>query len=440
LYYFGISKFQIMRNLLALVFIILTIQANSALAQNPAPGAKPGAIIVEGGTFHLGNGKVITNGMMMVENGKIALLGPKDETSMPKGTQATIINADGKHVYPGLIAMNTIVGLTEIDLVRSTRDYREVGSFNPSVRSLIAYNTDSELIPTIRSNGVLLTQVVPRGGRISGQSSVLALDGWNWEDAVVRTDDGMHLNWPNRFSWNRRERKIKENEDYPSEIEALRKEFKEARAYGFRPEGASTNLKLEAMQAIFSGDQTLFIHENDALSMQQAVLFCKEFNIKPTFIGARESWKIVEFLKENGISVVLEGTQELPARDYENIDQPFSTPAILQEAGILYAISEEGSWQQRNLAFHAGQSTAYGLSMEDALSAVTLHPAKILGIDADYGSLEEGKSGTFFISEGNALDMRGNKISKAFIDGREVDLHNKQKELYQKYKAKYEGQ
>lgn len=429
-----------MKVYVVITMFIFALASKGVVAQNPTPGANIGSIIIEGATFHLGNGEVIKEGLMIVENGKIALIGPKGETSMPKGTDATIINASGMHVYPGLIAMNSIIGLTEIDMVRATRDYREVGSFNPSVRSLIAYNTDSELIPTIRSNGVLLTQAVPRGGRVSGQSSVLALDGWNWEDAVVKTDDGMHLNWPNRFSWNRQERKIEENEKYDADVEELRKEFREAKAYSFQAEEAATNLKLEAMQRVLSGEQTLFIHENDALSMQQAVLFCQDFNIKPVFIGARESWKIIEFLKAHDVAVVLEGTQKLPARDYEDIDQPFKTPVILHESGVLFAISEEGSWQQRNLAFHAGQITGYGLSNEEALTSITLNPAKILGIDDSYGSLEKGKSATFFISEGNALDMRGNKVTRAFIDGKAVDLHNKQKELYEKYKSKYDNQ
>jgi imidazolonepropionase-like amidohydrolase len=434
------TKIRKMRYIIFTFCFVLSFLSQT-LAQNPAPGtfqSKP--MVVSGATIHIGNGVVIENGWIIIEDGKVTQVGNVEGMEIPALQDALEIDASGKHIYPGLIAMNTIIGLTEIDAVRSTRDFREVGDLNPNIRSVIAYNTDSELIPTIRSNGVLAAQVVPEGGTIPGQSSVMAMDGWNWEDAAIKVDDGMHLNWPNRFSFNRRERKVEANEDYEKEVDAVRQLFKEAKAYGFKEEGHEVNLKLESLLPVLSGEQTLYVHVNEALTMQQAILFCAEFEVKPVLIGASDAWKIADFLKEKEISVVLQGTQKLPSKEDEDIDQPFKTPAMLEKAGVNFVISENGSWQQRNLAFHAGQATGFGLDPEIALESITLRPAKMLGLDKRLGSLEAGKDATFIISSGDVLDMRGNNIERAFISGKEVNLDNKQKELYRKYKEKYSGE
>ncbi|MEZ4949316.1 MAG: amidohydrolase family protein [Saprospiraceae bacterium] len=429
-----------MRTTFFTLFIIVST-LSQILAQNPAPGnAQSKPIVLKGATIHVGNGTVIENGWIIIDDGKVTQLGNLNDMEIPDLPNAEELDVNGKHIYPGLIAMNTIIGLTEIEAVRATRDFREVGDLNPNIRSVIAYNTDSELIPTIRSNGVLAAQVVPEGGTIPGQSSVMAMDGWNWEDAAIKVDDGMHLNWPNRFSFNRRERKVEANEDYEKEVDAFRQLFKEAKAYGFKEAGHETNLKLESLLPVLEGEQTLYVHVNEALTMQQAILFCEEFDVKPVLMGANDSWKIADFLKEKEISVVLQGTQKLPSKEDEDIDQPFKTPAMLEKAGVNFVISENGSWQQRNLAFHAGQATGYGLSPEVALESITLRPAKMLGLGDRLGSLEIGKDATFIISTGDVLDMRGNNIERAFIKGKEVNLDNKQKELYRKYKDKYSGE
>ncbi|PHI19822.1 hypothetical protein CEQ90_11210 [Lewinellaceae bacterium SD302] len=407
----------------------------SLLAQNPTPAPEQSEkIAVSGATLHLGNGQVVENGLVLLEDGKIEYAGSQKDHS-PNDYQ--MIDAAGKHVYPGLIALNTGLGLTEIGAVRSTRDGRETGYLNPHVRTLIAFNTDSQVIPTVRSRGVLLAQSVPQGGRISGKSSIFQLDGWNYEDAVRRTDDGIHLNWPRTVSYSWRERKYSENKDYNKQLNELEAFMLEAKAYCNGEREGDVQLKLAAMCDLLNNDANAYVHVYDAKGIQSAVMLMKEFGIKPVIVGGDESYLVADFLKQEGVSVILGSTQDLPNRADADIDQPFKTPAMLAEAGVSFAISHGGYWEQRNLPFVAGTAVAYGLDYEKAIQALTLDAAKIAGIDQDYGSLENGKSATLIVVGGDLLDMRKSEVEMAFIDGRMIDLDNKQSELYRKFKEKY---
>ncbi len=178
--------------------IVLLFAGRISSAQNPAPAPEQTEmILIEGGTLHTGNGTVIENGVVAFASGKITYAGDaKGKGGMKDLNSYKVIDVNGKHIYPGIIALNSTLGLTEIDLVRSTRDYYEVGEMNPNVRAAISYNTDSKIIPTVRSNGVLLAEATPQGGTISGTSSVMMLDGWNWEDALYKEEAGIHMNWP----------------------------------------------------------------------------------------------------------------------------------------------------------------------------------------------------------------------------------------------------
>ena len=425
-----------MKNIL---IILLVVFITPILSGQQTPGKKQSEnIVVMGATAHLGNGEVIENSIIAFENGKFTIVANQ---AIGQGFDGyKIIKADGKHLYPGFIAPNTQIGLKEIDAVRATRDSREIGSLNPNIRSIIAYNTDSKVTPTVRSNGVLLAQVVPQGSTIPGTSSVVQLDAWNWEDAIVKVDDAIHLNWPSMFtrSW-RDGGAIKKNEKYDKEIKKLESLFSEVVAYSKKGNSKKQNLKLEAMKGLLNGDKKLFINVNFVKSITAAILFAEKFNIKPVIIGGRDSYMIAEFLKKHNVPVILKNTQSLPRRDDDAIDQPFKTPGVLEKAGVLFGLSIGGAWEQRNLLFQAGQCIPYGLDKEAAVQAITLNNARIMGIDENFGSIEAGKSATFFICKGDVFDMRTSKVQQAFIDGREIDLNNKQKELYNKFKAKYEG-
>lgn len=417
------------------LFIVWSFTILNVAAQENTPKS----FLYTNVTIHVGNGKVIENGKIGVTDGKIDLVETMDAKS---AKYETTIDGKGQHVYPGFIAPNTRLGLEEIQAVRSTVDYREVGRFNPNIRSIIAYNTDSKVVPTVRSNGVLLAQIVPEGGRISGQSSIVYTQGDNWEDATLAFDNCVHLRWPNRVrytGWWAQRGRTEMNKNYNKGMEATRVYFEAAKAYAQKTTVEQKNLKFETMKALFKKEKKLVVHAEDAKSMMDAINLLQPYGIDLVIQGGTEAWKIVDFLKEKKVPVILNDVQQLPRRDDSDIDQPFKTPSVLQANGIKFAFSlnRQGSWNVRNLMFQAGQAVGHGLDKEAAISALTLNVAEILGIEDRVGSLEIGKDATFIVSKGDALDMRTSVITAAFMAGQTVDLGDKQKELYDKYMEKY---
>ena len=424
-----------------LIFVFGVLWSGNIFAQRTPAPEQSQAILITGVSAHLGNGKVLANSVIAFEKGKITLVGTAADQPSDATKNYRIIEANGKHAYPGFIAPSTTLGLTEIDAVRSTRDMREVGLMNPSIRSIIAYNTDSKITPTVRSNGVLLAEVTPQGGRISGQSSVVQLDAWNWEDAAYATDKGIHLNWPRSFKNSRwaAPGTISKNEKYEEQVRTIEEFFAAAKAYTQKNNRSTQNLKMEACKDLFNGSKKLFIHAQGVKELTAAVLFARQQEITPVLVGARDAWRIIDFLKEHNAEIVLNAVHSLPSREEEDIDQPYKTAAALHAAKIPFCFYLNGSWEQRNLPFQAGHAVAYGLPYEDAVAALSGNTARILGIDASVGTLEKGKAATLFISSGDALDMRTCKVEQAFIAGRAIDLGNKQKDLDRKFRAKYEG-
>ncbi len=405
----------------------------------PAPQQKE-TITLTNATIHVGNGQVISNGNVVLTNGKITEVGTSTSTA------GKIIDCKGKHIYPGLILSSTQLGLVEVPTVRATVDASEIGEINPSVRSIVAYNTDSKVINTLRTNGILLASTIPDGGIISGSSSVVQLDGWNWEDAAYEKDNAIHFRMPsllarprNRFNFGGpqvpAEDPVKKGLE---QVEKVRTFFREAKAYTAELNHDNSNLKYEAVKGLFTKKQKLFIHCNIVKEMLIAVDFVKEFGFEVVIDGGVDSWQIADILKQNNIAVVLGQLHDLPAMVDDDIDQPFKTPYLLQKAGVLFALNDDdGNSRNRNLAFNAGTAVAYGLTKEEALTAITLNAAKILGIADKTGSVEIGKDANIVVSDGDILDMKSNIISYGFIQGRQVDLNNKQKQLFEKYKYKY---
>ena len=430
---------KIFKNITTLVFISFNLVVFAQ--QTPAP-LQNKIITISGATAHIGNGSVIKNSIITFENG--ILIAVADTTSSKIALRGTIIDATGKHVYPGFIAPNTTLGLVEIDAVRPTRDQDELGEFIPNVRSLIAYNAESKVVESLRPNGVLIAQITPRGGTISGTSSIVQLDAWNWEDAVVKEDDGVHINWPNSYArgrwWLGESSTYKANKDYQEEIENIKSFILNSKTYG-KSTPKKINEAFKAMQGLFNGKKKMFVHAQGEKEMIDAVTILKNngiYNI--VVVGAYEAYKISDFLKKNDISVLIQRVHSTPERDDEDYDLPYKLAKLLVDEGILVALQTSGQMEgmnTRNLPFYAGQVAAQGLSKEKALQLITENPAKILGIDANYGTLETGKSATLFICEGDALDMRTNILSQAFIDGREISLETHQTKLWKRYSKKY---
>jgi imidazolonepropionase-like amidohydrolase len=416
-----------------------------AAAQQPAPAPKQSkSILLINGICHVGNGTVIENSVVGFKDGIITLVGDATVIRIDKTAWDTTINCAGKHVYPGLIAPNSTLGLIELEAVRATADFYEVGYMNPHVRTQTAYNTDSKITPTVRTNGVLMAQITPRGGRISGTSSIMNLDGWNWEDATLKADDGVHVNWPGYYSrsWTEEGPTPYERSKVYAERRAdLEKFFAEARAYCLLPKPTEKNLRFEAMRGVFNGTQNLYIHAESAKDITEAISFSKKFSVQHmVIVGGSDSWKCTELLKQNNIPVMLARVHNLPMREDDDVNQPYKTARMLQDAGVLFCFENSGDQEVtglRNLPFLAGTAVAWGLNKEAAISAMTLNTAKILGISDLVGTIEEKKQATLFVSEGDVMDMKTNKVSWAFIQGKTLQLTNEQEELYKLYSDKY---
>ena len=406
-----------------------------------------GKTFITNGTIHVGNGTVIENGTVVISNGKITSVGAGAGSP---GSDARVIDAKGKHIYPGLILANTDIGLKEIaNGVRASNDYTELGEFNSNIRAITAYNTDSRVMAVLRSNGILLASVAPQGGSVSGSSTIVQLDAWNWEDAAYQMDAGMHITLPSFISRGGG-RRFAGFPGFPGaggadggksaleKVEEIKSFFRQAKAYIQEPVHSNVNLKLEAMRPLIEKKQKLFVHGDQIKQMLIAIDFAKEFGVDVVIVGGSESFQIADLLKANNISVILDQCLNLPATEDDDIDQPFKTPAALQKAGVLYCISDDdANTRYRNLSYNAGIAATFGLTKEEALSAITLNAAKILGVEGKTGSIEVGKDANIVVSEGDLLDMKSSTVTDALIQGRQISLDNKQKQLYERYKYKY---
>ena len=430
---------------------LLTVSLSLLQAQETVLPAKEqkGSFYLTNATIHIGNGKVIQNGTIKVTNGKIEAVG--DNIAVPAGAD-NVTNLKGQDLYPGLILPSSTLGLIEISSVRATQDAREIGDMNPSVRSIVAYNSDSKVINTLRSNGILLANVVPQGNFVAGTSSVVQLDAWNWEDAAYKTDAGLHVYMPSllpRPSFGGRGGgfgmgnfgaqggdPVKEGLE---KMEGLKTFFREAKAYQQLTDRKATNLKFESVKDLFEKKQKLYMHASTAKQILVALDFVKEFGFDMVIVGGSESYQVADLLKQHDVSVILQQPHSLPTAGDDDVDQPYKTAAQLKKAGVLFSISDDDSQTRgRNLAFNAGTAAAYGLDKEEALAAITLNAARIMGVADKTGSIEVGKDANIVVSSGDLLDMRNSNVTAAYIQGRKIDLTDKHKLLNDRFEQKYE--
>ncbi len=408
----------------------------------PVPAADQGEpIAITGAVIHIGNGMIINDGIITFDKGLITAVG--DAGGGINLVNHAVIDVEGRHVYPGFVLPNSTLGLIEVNSVRATSDVLEEGDINASVRSAIAYNTDSEIIPANRFNGILTAQVAPQGGLISGSSTVFKLDGWNWEDAMLAEDVGLHLHWPSYVQRRRNSEtglfETVDNENYEGQTQLLHSLFQDAQAYS----GQLLNLNLLAMQPLFNGVAKLFIHADEAKQIISAIRFARSYGIQDiVLVGGADALSVKDFLLAQNVPVIYERIHELPQREWQDVDMPFKTPFLLHDAGIKVGIGGGATSidRQRNLPFFAGTAAAYGLNRETALAMITSVNAEILGVADRVGTLEVGKDATLFISEGDALDMRTSQVLGAYIQGRDIDLYGTQQQLYERFRVKYANQ
>lgn len=437
-------------NVLILVALFLFATALNVFGSDQIP-AKPQdhPIALIGGTIHTVSGDVIENGTVLFVSGKITAVGTGVE--LPEGTEQ--LDVSGKHVYPGMIAANTNLGLVEVGAVRASRDFAEVGDINPNVRAEAAINPDSELIPVTRANGVTLAISAPSGGLITGTSALIMLDGWTWETMTLKAPTGLHLRWPQmgvrrgRFFRARPEDQLKRRDESLQKIKAA---FAEARAYLVAKEAESTtgipyhdtDLRWEAMIKVLKKEVPVFVEANEIRQINAAVAWATSEDVNMVLIGGQDAWRVADLLKEKNIPVIVGGTLTTPLRRWEAYDTPFKNPLRLYEAGVKFCIAgtggvSGGASNARNLPYNAAMAAAYGLPKDEALKSVTLYPAEILGVADRVGAIERGKDATLIVTDGDPLEIMTH-VEQEFIQGRKIDLSSRHTQLYEKYKEKYE--
>ncbi len=423
-------------------YLILPVSV-LASAQIPAPPQKAPVALV-GGTIHPLTSPDIEGGTILFDRGRIVDLGK--EVAIP--SDAVVVDIRGRHVYPGLIAAYSILGLVEIDAIRATRDVQEAGRINPNVRAERAINPDSERLPVTRANGIALAAVLPVGGLISGMGALVMLDGWTWEEMTLKAPLCMMVNWPEmggNTGLAPQKELEKRRENIKKEIEELEKAFGEARAYKAAREAAGmkgvpfheTDVRWEAMLPVLRGELPVWVAANSLQEIEASVEWAERQGVKMVLAGGADAPLAAELLKSRKIPVIVTPVLRLPAREDSDYDEPFTLPAKLFEAGVEFCIcGSPSAGNDRNLPYHAAAAAAFGLPRDEALKSVTIYAAQILGVGDQVGSLEKGKDATLIVTDGDPLEI-STQVEKLYIRGRDIDLGNKQKTLYQKYSEKY---
>ena len=428
--------------------LIIALIFSTMYGNNQIPGTEQKRpILLRGGTLHTVTGDVLEEYDLLFAEGKIITI---DEQIQPS-PETDVLDIYGKHVIPGFIAGYTRIGLTEISAVKQTNDHSEIGEINPNVRANVAYNPDSDLIPVTRSNGVLTVNSAPTSGRIAGQSSVMYMDGWTWEDATLKHPSALNINWPSmRFNF-RKDAKKKEKEQREGYNKAVREMdllVRDVRAYHHRKNAKErkaehkqkSDLRLESMIPFIVFKEPIHIKANNVRQIEAAVKWSTKHDLNIVIVGGGDAWRISEILVEKNIPVILLGVQNTPRRRFEPVHTPYKVPAMLQKAGVHFCISLDPGYPMdghvRTLPDEAMRAASWGLTKDQALRAITLSAAEILGVDEQIGSLDLGKDATFFISDNEPLTQSNHPI-KAYIQGREIDLSDRQKNLWNKYKEKY---
>ncbi len=439
--------------------------ALATFAADP-PAAHAQTVLLKNATVHPVSGPVLAPGDVLLDHGKVSQIGHLD---LPADK---VVDLTGQHLYPGLLLLNTALGLSEIEAVRATADYEEVGQFVPEVQSWVAINPDSELLPVARANGIAFFEPTPEGSMIAGQSGLMAIDGWTTEEmvfkrpgaSVIKPTDlytALHVYWPSmdisppggRFGGGgggrrggrgagssderikERERKIKELADF----------FADARAYAKARDAAETNgapdpglnPSWEAMRPYLKGARPIMVHAEELRQIKSALQWAETNNYKIVIAGGRDAWKVATLLAKKNVPVIYDDIYALPSSEAVSYDIQFKAPELLRQAGVKVALSGESGAMAaafaRNLPYVASQAVAYGLPPDEALKAITLYPAQILGVEDRLGAIEPGKDATLFACTGDILDVRAN-VTHLWMAGREVSLDNRHSRLYEKYR------
>ncbi len=428
-----------MNKLIPILFAAATLQAQ--------PQEQPQTVLYKAAAIHTADKGTIRNGQMLVTDGIIQAVGQNIRATR----QTKIVDLGELHLYPGLIAATTSLGLTEINAVRATQDTTEVGEFTPHVEAWVSVNPDSELIPVARANGFTHALVAPMGGSITGASGLIKLAGWGVEDMTVKTHAALHLWWPVMSLNTRPKQTLRDPDKYKSpkeqtrtrdkNIKAIDEFFNEAEAYARARKAGGADFKKvpawEGMLSALSGKQPIMVHANEVRQIKTAVAWAKRRKLKIVLAASRDAWQVADLLAKEKVPVIFDNVFTLPQRDTDPHDIHFRAAGILHKAGVKIAHSEPmGSWgasRVRNIVYAAGKSMAYGLPRETALRSLTLHPAQMLGVADRLGSLTPKKEATFIAVNGDIFDIRAN-VKHMWIAGKKIRLQSRHTRLYEKYK------
>ncbi|NNF07963.1 MAG: amidohydrolase family protein [Candidatus Eisenbacteria bacterium] len=424
-----------MRKILLLTLLATAVAVTPALA----------ATALVGGTVHTVSGQSYPNGTVVIDNGKIIAVGAN--VSVPAGAER--IDISGQHVYPGMVAANSVLGLIEIGSVKGTNDAGENGNLNPNARAMVAINHDSELIPVTRANGVLTAVTATNGGVLSGSSVAWNLHGWNWEEMAIQEPLAMHLRWPSMTTstaWWVQKSEEEQKKDREKKLKELTEAFDNAEAYhkarlstkkggAFHP----VDVRWEAMVPVLEKKLPLFVHADEFQQIEAALDFAKEREFKIVIIGGRDAPRLADRLVKQNVPVVVDNVHQMPRRSWEPYDAAYTVAARLHEAGVKFCISTGGSTfgasNLRNLPYHAAMAASYGLPKEEALKAVTMYPAEIIGLGNRLGSIEEGKDANLFVTDGDPLEIM-TTVHHIWIAGEKVDVASRHTALYERYRER----
>jgi imidazolonepropionase-like amidohydrolase len=397
-------------------------------------------VVLHSTTVHTVTDGTLQDGYVVIRDGVIVDVG---RGAAPQVPGATFVDAGGLHVYPGLVAPLTTLGLVETSAVDVTNDHSELGRSTPEVRAAVAINPDTDHIPVTRANGILTAMVFPRGGLVSGRCSTIRLDGWTWEDLAIDPEAGLVVNWPQtepiRASWMDKSEQAQRKE-IRQDLENVDKFFDEAESYVLARDNdpdVPRDMRYEAMRPFLNGSRPLFVRASSAGQIESAIAWAQRRGLRIVIVGGHEADRVIPLLKANDVPVIIGGLHRLPGRRDRAYDEVFTLPLKLHEAGVDFCIAAEArTGSARDLNHQAATAAAYGLPREVALEAVTIDAAQILGLGEMLGSIEPGKAGTLIITTGDPLEITNDTLM-AFIDGRRIDLGNRQKSLYEKYREKY---
>lgn len=429
-------------------FVVSMSLAAAAGAQDLIHSAPPQTrpIGVRNATIHTVSHGVIERGVVWFMGGQILAVLPEGADMAWSDIDPIDIDAEGLHIYPGMIVANTLTGLVEINAVNATRDFAETGDVTPEVRAAPAINPDSTIIPVTRSAGILTAGVFPSSGVIPGRASVIRMDGWTWEDMTISDNAGLVINWPvvrPVTAWWMQRSEEEQLEEAKQNLAKIEDAFRSAEAYFEARKadaGVRESIRWEAMRPAIEGSSPVFIRAQELEQIQSAVSWASGRGLKTVIVGGRDAHLCLDLLKRHDVAVMVTGTHSLPRRRDSHYDEPFRLPAVLEEAGVRWCMASGGGAFQapheRNMLHQTATAVAHGLDMDVAIRSLTLSAAELLGVSDSIGSIERGKQATFIITDGNPLDIRTN-VEMAFIDGRMIDLANKQSKLSEKYREKY---